>query len=591
MSYKSETVANTVRRLNQDYFLPAIQREFVWDPDDIVKLFDSLMRAYPIGAFLFWQLDPQNRDRWEIYKFLQNAKDGVHNELAVTDGIPQLWLVLDGQQRLTALQVGLRGFYTIKKKYRRWDDPEAWKRHRLYLDVLHDPRAPEEDGESGIYYSFAFHEKEPVNDAEHHWLRVGRVLDFDSEDAFDDFRLAERDRLPETVTIGQQRIFEKNLQRLYRAVWLDEVIAYHTETEQDYDRVLDIFVRANSQGTPLTKSDLLLSMVISRWGGMSARQEIHGFVDHLNSAMPRNNNFNKDFVMKTCLVLTDLPVAYKVENFSNQNLDQIERKWGSIKDALERTVRLVNQFGIDRDTLTSQNALIPIAYYLLRHADIDLLGSSHFDVANATAIRKWLTVALLNNAFGGQSDVVLRQARTEQQNTSTAGSDFPREALEKALVASGKNPYFDEFSLASFLDITYGRRTAFLAVSLLYDDNNWGTTPHQLDHVFPRSWFTRAKLTELGITSDRHGRYMALADRVSNLQLLTQHENAQKKDGSFAEWLVSRDASFRARHLIPQSDELLSFARFEQFVEERERLIGERLDRIVGIRRTRAANV
>ena len=41
---------------NSEYVLPAIQREFVWKTDQIRALFDSLMRGYPIGAFLFWKV-------------------------------------------------------------------------------------------------------------------------------------------------------------------------------------------------------------------------------------------------------------------------------------------------------------------------------------------------------------------------------------------------------------------------------------------------------------------------------------------------------------------------------------------------------
>jgi hypothetical protein len=46
MSYRSETIATTVNRLNAQYFLPAIQREFVWRPAQIVQLFDSIMRGW-----------------------------------------------------------------------------------------------------------------------------------------------------------------------------------------------------------------------------------------------------------------------------------------------------------------------------------------------------------------------------------------------------------------------------------------------------------------------------------------------------------------------------------------------------------------
>ena len=127
MKYQSETIATILKRLNVNYFLPAIQREYVWRPDQIVQLFDSIMRNYPIGSFLFWELNPENRNKWDVYQFVQYYKqDETHNDPANTDGVQQLTLVLDGQQRLTSLLIGLKGTYTIKKKYIQWNKPHAW---------------------------------------------------------------------------------------------------------------------------------------------------------------------------------------------------------------------------------------------------------------------------------------------------------------------------------------------------------------------------------------------------------------------------------------------------------------------------------
>ena len=137
MSYKSEPIAVAVERMNRQYFLPAIQREFVWKPEQIVQLFDSIMRGYPISSFLFWSIRPENKSRWEMYKFVDKARQGgTHNELASTDGVDSLISVLDGQQRLTSLMIGLKGFYEIKKKYARRADVDTWTPHRLYIDLL-----------------------------------------------------------------------------------------------------------------------------------------------------------------------------------------------------------------------------------------------------------------------------------------------------------------------------------------------------------------------------------------------------------------------------------------------------------------------
>jgi uncharacterized protein with ParB-like and HNH nuclease domain len=117
MPYQSEVIANIINRLNIQYFLPAIQREFVWHQEQIIRFFDSVLRGYPVSSFLFWELNPENRENWDVYRFVDNFKEGgTRNEPAQVDGVQQLILVLDGQQRFTSLLIGLKGSYTIKKK-------------------------------------------------------------------------------------------------------------------------------------------------------------------------------------------------------------------------------------------------------------------------------------------------------------------------------------------------------------------------------------------------------------------------------------------------------------------------------------------
>jgi len=130
MSYQSSTIATVVNRLNVQYFLPAIQREFVWKPEQVIRLFDSILRRYPISSFLFWELKPENRDKWEVYNLISNFSEvNAHNDLANTNCVQQLTLILDGQQRLTSLLIGLKGSFIIKKKYLSWSNPDAVAPH------------------------------------------------------------------------------------------------------------------------------------------------------------------------------------------------------------------------------------------------------------------------------------------------------------------------------------------------------------------------------------------------------------------------------------------------------------------------------
>ena len=281
MSYRSETIAYAIERMNRQYFLPAIQREFVWKPEQIVQLFDSRYNA-GIPNQLIPVLGPEAREPRQMAGLQvpgQGAVWRTHSELASMDGVANLSLVLDGQQRLTSLMIGLCGTYTAKKKYKRRGSPDAWTRQRLHLDLLAHPRLDsEETPESGVYYKFAFMEETPAPTSEHYWFRIGRILDFDKRQKFDVF-LDEKDveLSKQELSRYEHKTFEHNLERLYKAVYVDEVIAYYTETDQDYDRVLDIFARANEGGTKLSKSDLLLSMVIANWEGVNARDEIFNF--------------------------------------------------------------------------------------------------------------------------------------------------------------------------------------------------------------------------------------------------------------------------------------------------------------------------
>ncbi len=344
--------------------------------------------------------------------------------------------------------------------------------------------------------------------------------------------------------------------------------SYYTETDQDYDRVLDIFVRANEGGTKLSKSDLLLSMVTASWDGVNAREEIFKFVDQVNTQLTRRNNFDKDFIMKSCLVLTDLPVAYKVQNFNSANLATIRNGFRAIKSAVERGVDLANSFGIDRDNLTSVNALIPVIYFLYKNPSTTLRGSTPFDGRNSNSIRQWLIAALLKGAFGRASDNLLRDIRSNIQSLDNPGSDFPVETINASIGKTGLTLGFDESTVEEILGFTYGGQQTFLTLSLLYDDATWGTMPFHQDHIFATGLFKARELSE----SNRR-EWLRQKDRLGNLCLLLGTENSGKQDMPLADWLASREGGFLKRHHIPEDCALWEFDRFPEFLQSREELI------------------
>src|SRR3954454_13557210 len=153
------TIAEALGRIQTKYYvLPALQREFVWSPEQICRLFDSLMQGYPFGTFLFWKVDPEKSAQFKFYGFVQNYHERDSAHCPELGALPnrELTAVLDGQQRLTALNIGLRGSMTIKEPNKWRTNPNAFPKKILHLDLL-AARGADEEGEA---YCFRFLEPE-----------------------------------------------------------------------------------------------------------------------------------------------------------------------------------------------------------------------------------------------------------------------------------------------------------------------------------------------------------------------------------------------------------------------------------------------
>ncbi|MBI3825623.1 MAG: DUF262 domain-containing protein [Candidatus Rokubacteria bacterium] len=451
--------------INRDYFLPAIQREFVWEPDQIEKLFDSILGDYPIGSFLFWKVDEKNKEEWTTFEFIrQFDKADPHNPEASLKGIARdIFLVLDGQQRMSSLFIGLKGSY-------RWFH-YRWRTEKLYLNLLKRPVPNEADPEE-LIYQFKFRESSEAKRDDEVWYEVGKILDFDDpEDAKADIKaliapLAEPDKENANRLIG----------RLHNKIHTLPTINYYEERSQDYDKVLTVFVRANSAGTPLGYSDLLLSTATAKWEKLNAREEIVKLMDDLNDLGGGDEyKFGKDFVLKASLYLTqDLPIQYKVKNFTRSNLRKIEDNWENIKTYLATTVRLVAKFGYRWENIVAPLALLPISFWLMKKGNDTFDKSSRRDdVAAQTEVKKWLTLALLKNAFGGSSDTTLKNLRDVLLKITTYKA-FPLSELNDALEIEAK---LSDAEIEDLLAYKYRGKYTYLVLSLLYPDRDCVSFP------------------------------------------------------------------------------------------------------------------
>lgn len=578
MSFQTPlTVTEAINNVHKKkYLLPSIQREVVWGTDRIERLFDSLMRDYPIGSFLLWHVEKQKSKDYQFYEFIRDyhERNKKHNPKADISGDDDITAILDGQQRLTALYIGLRGTYAEKLPRKRWNSDSAFPEKELYLNLLRKSDA------SDIQYDFQFLTK---REAQHrgentYWFKVGDILDIQKEWEVNDYLIQnELTRLDKEKSIfANQTLF-----KLHSVIHNKAIINYYLEKDQDLDKVLNIFIRVNSGGIQLSYSDLLLSIATAQWQERDAREEITKFVDELND-VGDGFRFDKDFVLKSSLVLGDFPeIAFKVDSFNKGNMLAIETKWSEISEAIRLAVTLVSSLGYNRDTLTSNNAIIPISYYLLKKGLPHTFVQSSNHIDDRKKIHKWLVLSLLKRTFSGQPDNVLRPIR---QILSYGHSSFPLDEIVEKFKGGTKSLIFDDDEIENLLSYRYGQSYTFSALALLYPSLDFRNKFH-IDHIFPKSFFTKKKLLKKGVDESKVDYYLDNFNYLANLQLIEGISNQEKSDTAFEEWLYKTYPSepdrkdYRRKHYIPDTD--FSFENFESFIIEREKLMTEKFKTIV----------
>ncbi len=582
MSYQTaRTIISTLEEIRRgEIVLPAIQRELVWSPNQISRLFDSLMQGYPFGVFLYWLVKPENSQNYKFYDFIVkfHQRDRAHNQPSAPMPNTPLKAVLDGQQRLTALNIGLRGSMALKLPRMRWNNPAAFPIRELHLDLLWEP---DEEDEQGLMYRFDFLTEEELNKAEENecWFPVKDILDMELGPAMMEW-LTER--------ISQRHVVRASrpLFRLYNVVHTEILITCYEENSQELEKVLQIFIRMNSGGTPLSYSDLLLSIAVAQWTQVDAREEIHALVDDLNRS-GNGFSFSKDLVLKASLMLSDVgSVGFKVENFNRSNMSIVEKKWEDIKRALTLTVQLISNFGFNERNVTAHNSVLPIAYYLMHRKHTQSFLSHTQYEADRHAIREWLIRSLLKTGIwsGGTADGMLADIRVEiiKSNENEA---FPSNRIYAVMAGRGRPLAFEEEEIENLADMQYGNRLTFALLSLLFPHVDLRNHFH-VDHVFPKAKFTRRELSKTGVPDNEIDEFIQSRDGLANLQLLQGLENTEKNSSLPAKWLrkafsdPTNRQEYQDLHLLGEVPE--SIAKFDTFYESRRERLKEKITKLLG---------
>lgn len=376
--------------------------------------------------------------------------------------------------------------------------------------------------------------------------------------------------------------------QLWQRIHAQNSIQFFQETDQDIERVLDIFIRVNSGGTVLSYSDLLLSIATAQWKDRDARQEVHGLVDELNS-MGAGFSFSKDVILKSALVLAGVPdIGFKVKNFTTENMATLADQWDEIAASLRVAVGLLSDFGLSGPTLSANSALIPVAFYLHHRQATQSYREEPRMASDRAAIKGWVLRSLIiPGVWGSGLDGLLRAIREVIEKSG--GSGFPTEDIERTMAARGKSLRGSGELIDSLLDLRYGDARTFPMLALIFDHVNT-RNQHHVDHVFPAARFKLADLREVGFNGDDAAVILEQKDRLANLELLEGLENISKSAKLPAEWVdewmpdpMVRSA-YIGRNLLP--DDLPgSVSDFPKFYEARRSLLRAQLIQILGAQR------
>lgn len=558
MNYKNKSILEVIKEINISYYLPSIQRKFVWELSQIEQLFDSIMCGYPIGTFLFWLVEkgeePSHIDIYTFYEFINDYREDENIEfnqkkLNKPSTKDKIIAVLDGQQRLSSLYCALKGSYAFKTGKNESPD-EPYPKRELYINLLY---VKSDDNANKYEFKFKLSNEASLKDEKNYWLKVKDVLSWSSDknnektvkknakNIISDIKNM-LDSINYNISEDMFDDIEITIEELWRKIVVEELITYYEVNKSDLSEVLDIFVRLNSQGTPLSRSDLVFSTIVAHWE--DGRDKIESLIEILNDKGDRFK-FDKDFIISLCLALMDFPQKFDVKIFSRENVKKVETQWEKITSAICATVDLIVEYGFNGNNLTAQYIIIPVAYYLFKTGKT----IKKLTVNDKENIKLFLISGMIKKIFSGGVDSVLKAILDELKQIDDNTKEiklkyadyFDYESISK-LKIQDKTIKIDYSDLDYILDLKKGALT-FMVLSLLYPNIRYKEVKWHQDHIHPKAMFERNNLKKyfksIGQVKDDSvlAEWKRQSDTLCNLQLLEGQANQKKNKTALAEWV------------------------------------------------------
>ena len=586
--YEHKAIKEILNQIDDEtIILPAMQRSFVWPEEKIYNLFDSLMRKYPIGTFLFWEIKKETFDKYVFNSFVKIYVEQQRGKFQRGNDAKEIHekykAVLDGQQRLTSLYIGTCGKERLHVKGKKWDSPDSFYDAYLCIDVLFTPKIDEK-------YLFEFQREDDIekiiadDDKKHYWVKVNTVYNFKD---FKDIMLFTRKLNPDEqnpiFTLQVINNIQDILAQLHEALSGD--INYFPATDMDLSKVVDIFVRVNSGGEKLSSSDLMLSVAAGELKDKDVHAYLQDAINEINDAQKNPDtgfNMDKETILTAGLMFTGAESMYlsKSSNYTPERMKLIfETHWNEIIEALKNTVSYIEYIGFIGRKL-SNSIILPIAYYFYKNKVKDSYKDSSKPAAHCDRIfiRQWLLRSMLKDEFMEGTAATLLKYR--ELISKTKKNHFPlEEILEKEIK---KTLTITEDQIDEIMELKYGDSKI---IPLFEELMNRDPEPNtDVDHIWPKAILNKKSEISriMNPTTEQITNFKNGCNSILNLQLLRSKENREKSDTEYNKWLKTRFTDENAlnnyldTNLIPNniSYELKDI---EFFWNEQKKLLSDRI--------------
>ena len=558
---------------HNNYLLPAFQRDFKWEAEDIELLFDSIMQGFPISSMLFWKIDSSIINNIKFYyfsdSFIEN-QDRVTNSPCIqkvcsqVDNNEEFLAVLDGQQRLTALRIGLYGKYYSHIKNKEWDyHKNSFEEMQLFFNLT--KLGSNDDDVKFIFKYFKVCNNAIFRDDNRNvWYNLNDLQKLHDEKE----QGGDTSAFYQSFNLNKEEV--KMLNQLHDKIYKDNLINYYKEDTKNIDTAFKIFTRINNGGKKLPIEEIIYSLIKSNWS-IDARIEIEGLI-----ASIKNTGFNIgiSYIIKAFLVLYSSDVKYQLKTFDINFCTLLENNWNKIKTCIIEVFETLKNYGMSNDNLTAPNATIIMLYYIYHNNFAQFSTAIQYDTDRKN-VKDWLYSVFLRRAFGAQGDTVLTQARSAFDPDFVNKKYISCNSFNKKTINSKIYKIALQSTSQIIDELLYTEKDnafAFIILSLLFPNLDYQNGNFHKDHMHPFSTCKNLKLDKKEYNS------------IVNLQLLDQNENKSKQDKPLKQWvdaqiqnkLQNYIVDFYNSHIIPQGFSL-DLSNFKQFYDTRTQMLSKKL--------------